>query len=176
LTIIDLIVNKGVAAVNDLPENIKENKNAVAETIENNVRRLIIDETPTNPKYFEKMSILLNELIKERKEEAIQYASYLQKIVDFVHKLKNASATGFYPTAVNTNAKRALYDNLNYNESLALKVHESIINSKADEWRGSRIKERQVRNAIRDALDQSQAIDEKTVEAILELAKNQNEY
>jgi type I restriction enzyme R subunit len=159
-----------------LPENIKENKNAVAETIENNVRRLIIDETPTNPKYFEKMSILLDALIRERKEEAIQYANYLQKIVDFVHKLKNVSATGSYPTTVNTNAKRALYDNLNYNESLALKVHESIINSKADEWRGSRIKERQVRNAIREALSQSQATDEKTVETILELAKNQNEY
>ena len=152
LTIIDLIVNKGVDAVNDLPEKIKENKNAVAETIENNVRRLIIDETPTNPKYFEKMSVLLDELIRERKQNAIQYANYLQKIVDFVHKLKSVTATGSYPTTLNTKAKRALYDNLNNEEKLALNVHESIINSKADDWRGNRIKERQVRNAIREAL------------------------
>ncbi len=174
LTIIDLIVNKGVDAINALPKGIRDDKEAVAETIENNVRRLIIEEKPTNPKYFERMSVLLDELIRERKEKATQYSNYLQKIVDFVHKLKNVSATGSYPTAINTNAKRALYDNLNGNDQLAQKVHESIVNSKADDWRGNTIKERQVKNAIRDAL--SEPVDEKTVETILELAKNQNEY
>jgi len=173
LTLIDLIVNKGVDAVNDLPKGIQDNKEAVAETIENNVRRLIIKEKPTNPKYYEKMSILLDEIIRERKEKADQYASYLQKIVDFVHKLKNTSATGSYPTAVNTKAKRALYDNLGNDEQLALKVHENIVNSKADDWRGNTIKERQVRNAIIEALGQP---DKNTVETILELARNQIEY
>ena len=98
------------------------------------------------------MSVLLDEIIRERKEKAVEYANYLKKIVDFVHKLKSTTATGSYPTAVNTKAKRALYDNLNGNEQLALKVHENIINSKADDWRGNRIKERQVRNAIIEAL------------------------
>jgi type I restriction enzyme R subunit len=176
LTIIDLIVNKGVDAIDSLPKSIRENKNAVAETIENNVRRLIIEEKPTNPKYFERMSVLLDELIRERKEQATQYANYLQKIVDFVKKLKSTTATGSYPAAINTKAKRALYDNLDNNEQLALKIHENIIYSKADAWRGNRIKERQVRNAIREALEQFQTADEKTVETILELAKNQNEY
>jgi type I restriction enzyme R subunit len=176
LTIIDLIVNKGVNAVESLPKNIQENKNAVAETIENNVRRLIIEEKPTNPKYYERMSVLLDEIIRERKENAAQYANYLRKIVDFVKKLKSQSATGAYPKAINTKAQRALYDNLNGNEQLALKTHENIINSKADDWRGNRIKERQVRNAIREALEQFQKADDKTIETIFELAKNQNEY
>ena len=176
LTIIDLIVNKGVDAINALPKGIRENQDAVAETIENNVRRLIIEEKPTNPKYFERMSVLLDELIRERKEKAAQYANYLQKIVDFIKKLKSASATGSYPTAINSKAKRALYDNLNNNEQLALKTHENIINQRADDWRGNRNKERQVRNAIREALEQLQTADDKTVETILELAKNQNEY
>jgi type I restriction enzyme, R subunit len=178
LTLIDLIVNKGADAVNELPKGIKENKEAVAETIENNVRRLIIEEKPTNPKYFERMSVLLDEIIRERKEKATEYANYLKKIVDFVHKLKNTTATGSYPATVNTKAKRALFDNLNGGERLALKVHESIINSKADDWRGNRIKERQVRNAIIDALNMP-AEDEKTkatIEMLMELAKNQNEY
>jgi len=122
------------------------------------------------------MSVLLDELIRERKESAIQYANYLQKIVDFIHKLKTASITGSYPTTINTKAKRALYDNLGNNEKLALKVNENIENSKPEGWRGNRIKERQVRNAIREALEQFQTVDEKTVETILELAKNQNEY
>lgn len=178
LTLIDLIVNKGVDAVNDLPKSLQQNKEAVAETIENNVRRLIIQEKPTNPKYFERMSVLLDEIIRERRNKAVEYANYLRKIVDFVHKLKSTTATGSYPATVNTKAKRALFDNLNGDEQLALKVHESIVNSKADDWRGNRIKERQVRNAIIDALGMP-AEDEKTkaiVEMLMELAKNQNEY
>ena len=43
----------------------------MAETIENNVRRLIIDEQPINPKYYEKMSELLDALIEQRKQEAL---------------------------------------------------------------------------------------------------------
>ena len=39
----------------------------MAETIENNVRKLIIDEQPINPKYYEKMSELLDALIRQRK-------------------------------------------------------------------------------------------------------------
>lgn len=62
-------------ALKALPEGIKKNKAAVAETIENNVRKLIIDESPINPKYYEKMSELLDALIAERKQKAVEYPS-----------------------------------------------------------------------------------------------------
>ena len=54
-----------------LPEGIRKNKEAVAEVIENNVRKLIIDEQPINPKYYEKMSELLDALIKQRRQGGI---------------------------------------------------------------------------------------------------------
>ena len=176
LTIIDLIVNKGVDAIASLPKSIRENKNAVAESIENNVRRLIIEEKPTNPKYFEKMSVLLDELIRERKAKAIQYENYLKKIVEFVKRISGVSVSESYPKNINTRAKRALYDNLDSNEELAVKVHENIERNKLDEWKGSRIKEKQVRHAIRSALEEFGIHDGKRVETILNLAKNQNEY
>ena len=50
-----------------LPEGIRKNQKRVAETIENNVRKLIIDEQPINPKYYEKMSELLDALIEQRR-------------------------------------------------------------------------------------------------------------
>ena len=50
MTLVDLIVKKGEEAIKDLPEQVKQSQEATAETIENNVRRLIIDEMPTNPK------------------------------------------------------------------------------------------------------------------------------
>ena len=55
-------------AVDALPDGIRKNKEAVAEAIENNVRKLIIDEQPINPKYYEKMSELLDALIEQRRQ------------------------------------------------------------------------------------------------------------
>ena len=60
MTLVQLIVERGEAAVDTLPKGLRENNDAMAETIENNVRRLIIDERAVNPKYYEKMSELLD--------------------------------------------------------------------------------------------------------------------
>src|SRR5438552_16248890 len=54
LTLVQLIVERGEVAVDSLPKGIRGNREAMAETIENNVRRLIIDEMAVNPKYYEK--------------------------------------------------------------------------------------------------------------------------
>ena len=139
LTLIELIVARGTDAINSLPEGIKKNKEAAAETIENNVRRLIIDETPTNPKYYEKMSILLDELIKQRKEQVSDYEEYLKKIVELTKKVKNPSYSNNYPKSINSSAKRALYDNLDQNEELSLAIDKEIRYSKPDGWRGNKI-------------------------------------
>ena len=52
---------------------LQGNKNAVAETIENNVRSKIIKEHLHDPAYYEKMSALLDEIIAARKAKAIEY-------------------------------------------------------------------------------------------------------
>lgn len=43
LGLIELIVEKGIAATEVLPEGIRKNQEAMAETIENNVRKTIVD-------------------------------------------------------------------------------------------------------------------------------------
>ena len=44
------------------------------------------------PKYYEKMSVLLDELIAQRRQEAINYQQYLNKIVELTKKLKNPTS------------------------------------------------------------------------------------
>lgn len=171
LTLIQLIVERGEKAVDELPGGIRKDPEAVAETIENNVRRLIIDEQPTNPKYYEKMSLLLDTLIQERKQNALEYEQYLAKIVDLARQAQNPATTTRYSTSLNSPAKRALYDNLNNNEELALTVHQVIVETKKDDWRGHKIKERQVKYAIQAVLK-----DEELTGEIFELVKNQDEY
>ena len=171
MTLIELIVEQGADAVNALPEGITRNKEATAETIENNIRRLIIDQMPTNPKYYENMSTLLDELIKERKEEAKSYAEYLAKIVDLGKTVKNPADSATYPKRLNSNAKRALYDNLSHDEELTIALDAEISHTKKDGWRGNLIKEREVKYAIRKHID-----DEAEVDRVFGLVKNQREY
>ena len=172
LSLIQLIVERGVNAVDALPKGIRESKEAAAETIENNVRRLIIDEQPINPKYYEKMSELLDALIKQRRQGALAYQKYLEKIVELTRKVKNPTAGGSYPRALNTPARRALYDNLGNNEALALGVDDAVRASKQDDWRSNPVKIRKVRIAIKAVLTGDETLTEK----ILELVKNQHEY
>ncbi len=69
--LLELIVKTGIAdAINSLPGGMKGNKDAIAETIENNVRSKIIKEHLNDPAYYEKMSALLDEIIAARKAKA----------------------------------------------------------------------------------------------------------
>ena len=171
MSLIQLIVERGADAVEALPQGIRKNQEAVAETIENNVRKLIIDEQPINPKYYEKMSELLDALIEQRKQKALDYQKYLEKIAELAIKVKNPAGES-YPKSLNTPAKRALYDNLGQDETLALTVDNAVRESRQDEWRSNAVKVKKVRIAIKSMLQD----DETLTEQILELVKNQIEY
>jgi type I restriction enzyme R subunit len=170
VSLVQLIVQRGVSAIDALPKDIRENKEAVAETIENNVRKLIIDETPVNPKYYEKMSQLLDALIVQRKKEALAYEEYLKKIADLTAQAVNPSTTA-YPQSLNTASRRALYDNLGKDEALAIAVDTEIRLVKKDGFRGNKIKEREVRNAIRKHIK-----DEALAAQIFNIVVSQHDY
>lgn len=171
MTLIQLIVERGADAFNSLPQRIRANHEAMAETIENNVRRLIIDEQPTNPKYYEKMSLLLDILIHERRQMALDYEQYLAKIVELTKQVQNPVSSTSYPQVLDTPAKRALYDNLGNNEQVALAIDNDIRGTKKDDWRGNKIKEKEVRYVIRKYIP-----GEAEAEHIFEMVKNQREY
>lgn len=173
MTLVDLIVKKGEDALNDLPDSVKQNQDATAETIENNVRRLIIDEMPTNPKYYQRMSELLDELVKQRKRSDIEYKAYLAKIIELSKQVKNPEQSAYYPLSINSKAKQALYDNLGQDEAMALTVHEAVMESRQADWRGSHLKERAITIAIKKVLA---GISDDNLKSLFEIIKNQNEY
>jgi type I restriction enzyme R subunit len=170
--LIDLLVEQGVGALDRLPKGIRLSQTAMAETIENNIRKLIIDEQPVNPKYYEEMSKLLDELIKQRKAHAQEYKQYLDQLVQLAKQVKNPAATAAYPATMQTAALRALYDNLERDETLALQVDAVIRATKEDAWRGHRFKERKIQIALQKVLGDGDG----RVEEIFELVKNQREY
>lgn len=174
-SLVELIVKDGKEALDKLPDSIRKNKEAMAETIENNLRKVIIEESPTNPIYYEKMSVLLDELIKLRNEEAAAYEEYLKEIVKLVIKVKKPETSNEYPLSVNTQAKRALYDNLDKDESLTIAMDSAIIYGKHDDWEGTLSKEKHLKNKVVKPVLEEYKKPEK-LEPIFEVIKQQKEY
>jgi type I restriction enzyme R subunit len=195
MTLVQLIVERGAGAVEVLPDGIRGDQGAVAETIENNVRRLIIDEMAVNPKYYEWMSKLLDALIAERKRQAVDYKAYLARLVALTKQVSNPATQTTYPLAVNTAPLRALFDNLQgvadlegmlsrrgavaevrvgstAAERAALALDKAIRDVKKADWRGNRFKEREVRNAVKSVLGDDGAL----VDTVFEIVKNQRAY
>src|SRR3972149_26269 len=58
-----------------------------------------------------------------------------------------------YPAEMNPPGKRALYDNLEKDETVALAVDAAVRGSRQDDWRSNPFKVKVVKNAIRVALE-----------------------
>jgi type I restriction enzyme R subunit len=68
----------------------------------NNVRKELNEKSQTNPKYCERMSKFLDELIKQRKQDTIYYKKYLDKIKELVEQVTNSIYRHSYPSNINT--------------------------------------------------------------------------
>ena len=171
LSLLELIVKTGVNnAINTGLGSLKGNKNAVAETIENNVRRTILKAHLTDPAYYDKMSTLLDELIADRKAKAIEYEQYLHRIAELAKKV-DAGKDSDTPMNMDTPGKRALWNNFNQNETLALKVDAAVREARHDDWRGVQPREQTIKTVLLDILG-----DEEEVERIFPVIKAQTEY
>lgn len=148
LSLLDLIVKTGIAeAINNQLAGLKGNQEAIAETIENNVRSKIIKESLNDPAYYEKMSALLEEIIKARKDNALKYEDYLKQIAALAKRVEVGQAEEL-PEKLNTSGKRALYNNLGHDEGLALKIDETIRKTRPDGWRGVQAREQTIKAAL----------------------------
>jgi type I restriction enzyme R subunit len=172
MSLVDLIVQKGEDAIDALPDAIKQSQEAVAETIENNVRKLIIDEMPTNPKYYLRMSELLDELVKKRKQADVEYEEYLKQIIALSKKVKDPMDESV-SSEINTQAKRSLYDNLGQDVAKALAVDGAVLNARQADWRGNHLKERAIKIEILKALPD---LSDEELKNLFEIIKNQHEY
>ena len=181
IPLVELIVQNGAETLNLLPESIRTNEAARAATIENNVRRLIVDRSEVNPRYYEEISHLLDDIIHQRRRGAMDYREYLSEIEGLSGRIAEHENPDRYPSPINTGALRALFDNLDnlpgdHREAAALTIDTAIRRTKQDDWRGNRRKKRQVQNAIARVIQQELSDYNLDINALLELAVNQSEY
>ncbi len=174
---------------------LRGNRNAIAETIENNVRRKIIKEHLSDPAYYEKMSTLLDEIITLRKAKAIEYEEYLKRIADLARKVEAGLAEDTPEQLRSSPALRALYNNLKRGRgsparadrvaeapseyaissdpvlNLALKIDAAVKRVRPDGWRGVQAREQIIKAALYEILQ-----DEAEVERVFLIIKAQREY
>lgn len=175
-TLLELIVENGIeAAIYQMPEDIKGNRRAMSESIENNMRKTIIQEMPINPAYYEKMSVLLLELIRLRKEGAITYEELLRDYEALAKDIQPNTQKS-YPQCIDTKPKQALYDNLDKNETLAVAMDAQVRYVKDDEWRSTHIKRKKVEIAIKQVLEDHGITDADDVKRVFDLVSNQTSY
>lgn len=174
LGLIDLILNKQGKGLETMPKSFQESEDAMAEAIEQNVQKTIVDRNPINPQYFDKMSILLEEIIKRRRAQAINYQEYLEQIQALAKQVVASSENkqSSYPEIIDTAAKQAIYDNFGNDEILTTKIDAAVRYTKKADWIGDKFKEREVANAIREETKHYDL----DVTDIVELVKAQKDY
>ncbi len=165
ISLLDLMETNMDKAIDSLPKCIKGNKEAVAETIENNVRSKIVEEHLLDPKYFDHMSVLLQELIERRKAETIAYQEYLVEMANLI-RLVNKGKQDDIPASLDTRGKVALYHTLG-DENLALACEEAVQYVKQEGFRENLARQRMVKKAIFDVVKDIDKVEEvyKVVEA-----------
>lgn len=171
LSLLEIITKSGIAeAISSMPSGIRGSKQAVAETIENNVRQKIIKDHLLDPAFFDEMSVLLDEIIKLRRENALAYEEYLKRIADLAAKVNNGKADAT-PDKIKTSGQRALYNNLDKNEDLTMRVHESVVKYSPDSWRGNVPRENIIKAKLYEIFK-----DEAEVERIFAIIEKHSEY
>jgi len=190
--LLELIVKTGIAdAIARQLGGLKGNRDAIAETIENNVRSKIIKEHLTDPAYYEKMSTLLDEIIVLRKTRAIEYEEYLKRVAAVAQRVEAGQAEDTPEPLKKSPALRALYNNLKdharpgivaeppggYSSTgdpvldLSVMLDATVKRVRPDGWRGVTAREQVIKRALYDVLR-----DAGEVERIFAIVEAQDEY
>jgi type I restriction enzyme R subunit len=164
-TLLDFII----AQSEQLGGNSKE---AAAEAIENNIRKKVVEKILINPKYYEKLSAILDELIKTRREGAIAYEALLERYIELVKNVEGPANNPRYPESIrHSSARRAFYDNCGEDEALSTAIDRAVRESKQEGFRHNIFKERKIKHALLAILK-----DQAEVERVCNIVAEQEEY
>ena len=192
MSLTELIIETGIhdAIARKLNEKGKLSKNAIAEGIINNVRKTIIRDQLTDPRFYAQMSTLLDDLIKQSRADTAAYEEFLRKAEDLVKRLAAKQPEAGIPSALHGKTEAiVIYNNLpdilaaggspfvveephaEYSDerlALALDIDRILRERAPAGWRGDQAREAQVLNALYPLLGRNPT----ATLALFELVKN----
>ena len=169
-TLLDFVADQGETMTGE--DTSSGQKEGAAEAIENNIRRKMVEKVTVNPKYYEKMSAILDKLIQDRKQGVLSYKKLLDEYIKLAKNVEHPEQNEDYPETIrHSKAMQALYDNVGKDEALAIKLHKAVMDSKMSGFRGDSIKERRIKRALFAILN-----DDAEVERLFKIIERQEEY
>jgi type I restriction enzyme R subunit len=190
-SLVELIIETGIhdAIAKKLNEKGKLSKNAIAEGIINNVRKTIIRDQLTDPKFYEGMSKLLDDLIQLSRDDAEAYEEFLIKAEALVKQLGGKQPTTGVPVVLHGKPGAiVLFNNLdsipaasfqcpadeNDKAKLALEIDLAIREQAPAGWKSEPDGPRGIQ--VINALFPIMSKDREATKAIFEIIKNQPGY
>lgn len=187
-SLIELIVETGIhdAIARKLNAQGNRSKDSIAEGIINNIRKTIIRDQLTDPRFYAQMSKLLDDLITQSRKDAQAYETFLKKAETLVKRMKNKSGDD-HPAALEGRAEAiVLFNNLptiaattficpeddDERTELALEIDRAMREQAPAGWRGDQARENRVLNVIHELLSR----DRDATMAIFEIIKHQSAY
>jgi type I restriction enzyme, R subunit len=189
MSLTELIIETGIhdAIARKLNDKGRLSKNAIAEGIINNVRKTIIREQLTDPRFYEQMSKLLDDLITQSRDDAAAYEKFLRNAESLVKRLAAKQPDDGVPTALHGKPEATvLFNNLasisaitfqcpadpEKRAELVLEIDMAVRESAPAGWRGDQAREAQVLNALYPILER----DREATRAVFEIVKHQRGY
>ena len=189
LSLTELIIETGIhdAIARKLNDKGKLSKNAIAEGIINNVRKTIIRDQLTDPKFYAEMSMLLNDLIRQSRADAAAYEAFLRNAEELVRHLARKGPAASVPAVLHGKPEAiVLFNNLanlhamtfqcpaddDGKAQLALEIDRAMRERAPAGWKGDDTREKQVLNALYPIMTR----DRQATQSIFEIIKNQPGY
>ena len=143
---------------------------AAAETIASNVRKYIIRKRDANPDYYDKLSEKLNKILEEMKQHTEEYKEQLRKLVAILREIRGSKQE--YPSDINTDGKKALYDNLGKDETLALRTYLALKENAEVGFRENKMRLR----ALQKAIERVEGMPADKIDVVIKIAINNPEF
>jgi len=189
LSLTELIIETGIhdAIARKLNEKGKLSRNAIAEGIINNVRKTIIRDQLTDPRFYEQMSKLLDDLIRQSRADTAAYDLIFIQAEALVKRLAARQPDDGVPAVLHGKPEAVvLFNNLaalpatsfRYpsaaadQAALALRIDRAMRERAPAGWYGDQAREAQILNALFPLLDRDRA----ATQAIFEIIRHQPGY
>jgi type I restriction enzyme, R subunit len=194
LSLTELIIETGIHDAIARKMNAKGNlsKNGIAEGIINNIRKTIIRDQLTDPKFYAEMSKLLDDLIEQRRNDVASYEQFLIDAEALVIRLARQDNVVGVPAMLHGKPEAiVIYNNLDdilasdswivseqaperkqHLAELALRIDQAMREHAPAGWKGDETREKQVLNALYPIMSRDRA----ATQAIFEIIKHQGGY
>lgn len=132
-------------------------EHGVSEIIVSNVRRVINRKHDQNPEEYERFSERLNRLLLEMREGTQEYKVLLQELIRLAMEVRKGNNS--YPTGIDTDGKKALYDNLGKDAELVQVVYDTVKATAQTNWRTVDLRRKLLKREVQKVLPEGYDID-----------------